>query len=268
MKRTCENCSKPIFDTDTVCWHCGHKQSLTTKPSPAFEQPKTNSVIEDEIDTEPEPIAAKLVLYYGGLTAVIAVALLLTIRSLGHGPIVTFDSNTSQGEWLSIISPDRSFTIDIPATWEWQFLEEPASNIHATDMLEIDSPIKNAVNPLGNLVSDIEYLLVAQSEDSLLVIARSERLGRLTARQAVASLQTEQFENLTVIEARLIQEEAGAEKAFFTVEHMDIPLQCDQFLVPASSDSYVLAACTLAEKHTQQSAGFRKTLDSFSAQSR
>jgi len=268
MKRTCENCSRPLFDTDTICWHCGQKQSLPAQPEFTSEQPGSNSTIEDDPEPEPEPVATALILFYGGLTAVIVLALLLTIRSLGQSPIVTLKPDSSQGEWVSLNSLDKSFTIDIPANWDWQFLEEKRAKSSITDLLENDRRIMMAITPLGDLVPDIEYLLVAQNDSSLLAVARSERLNRLSPQQAVTSLQEEQFENIIVKEAHLIQATPGKAKAVFTLKHMDPPLQCDQHLVPGSSATYVVAACSLIESYKQQHGDFKTSLDSFSIKSR
>ena len=268
MKRTCENCSRPLFDTDTICWHCGQKQSLPVQPESTSEQPSIDSTIEDGPEPEPEPVATALILFYGGLTAVIVLALLLTIRSLGQSPIVTLKPDSSQGEWVSLNSPDKSFTIDIPAKWDWQFLEEKRAKSSVTDLLENDRRIMTAITPLGDLVPDIEYLLVAQNGSGLLVVARSERLNRLSPQQAVTSLQEEQFDNIIVTEAHLIQAAPEEAKAVFTLKHMDTPLQCDQYMVPGPSETYVVAACSLIESYKQQHGDFKTALDSLRFKSR
>lgn len=268
MKRTCENCSRPLFDTDTICWHCGQKQSLPAQPESTSELPGSHSTVEEDPEPESEPVATAPILFYGGLTAVIALALLLTIRSLGQSPIVTLKPESSQGEWVSLNSPDNSFTIDIPAKWDWQFLEEKPAKSAITDLLENDRRIMTAITPLGDLVPDIEYLLVAQNGSSLLVVARSERLNRLSPQQAVTSLQEEQFDNIIVTEAHLIQAAPGDVKAAFTLKHMDTPLQCDQHLVPGPSETYVAAACSLIESYKQQNGDFKTALDSLRFKSR
>ena len=268
MKRTCENCSRPLFDTDTICWHCGQKQSLPAQSESTPEQPSSITTVEDDTEPEPEPVASALILYYGALTAVIVLALLLTIRSLGQSPIVTLNSDSSQGEWVSLNSPDKSFTIDIPAEWEWQFLEERKARPSITNLPENDRRIMTAITPLGDLVPDTEYLLVAQNGSSLLVVARSERLNRLSPQQAVTSLQEEQFDNIIVTEAHLIQDTPGEVKAAFSAKHLNTPLQCDQYMVPGPSETYVIAACSLIESHELQQGDFKTTLDSFSINSR
>ena len=263
MKRTCENCNRPLFDTDTICWHCGQQQSLPVQPESTSEQPISDNTLEDDPEPETEPVASALILFYGGLTAVIFLALLLTMRSLGQSPIVSLKADSAQGEWVSISAPDNSFTIEIPAKWDWGFLENMGSSPSGMDVLESDAQILTAVTPLGELVPDIEYLLKAENDSSLLVVARSERLNRLTPHQAVTSLQGEQFDNMTVTEARLIQGVKGEEKAFFSLLHLDTPLHCDQYLVPAPPETYVVAACSLAESYNRQRDTRQTILDSF-----
>ena len=268
MKRTCENCSRPLFDTDTICWHCGQKQTLPAQPESTSEQPRSNSTIENVPEQEPEPVATALTLYYGGLTVVIVLTLLLIIRSLGQSPIVTLNPDSSQGEWVSLNSSDKSFTIDIPANWDWQFLKGKQAQSSIIDLLENDHRIMTAISPLGDLVPDVEYLLVAQHDSNLLVVARSERLNRLSTQQAVTSMQEEQFDNIIVTEANLLQATPGDAKSVFTLKHLDTPLQCDQYLVPGPSETYVVAACSLIENYKQQHGDFKTALDSFSIQSR
>jgi hypothetical protein len=268
MKRTCENCSRPLFDTDTICWHCGQKQSLPIQPETTLEQPPNNTTLENDPEREPEPVATALTLYYGGLTVVIALTLLLIIRSLGQSPIVTLNPDSSQGEWVSLNSSDKLFTIDIPANWDWQFLEGKQAQSSIIDLLENDHRIMTAISPFGDLVPDVEYLLVAQNDSSLLVVTRSERLNRLSTQQAVTSLQEEKFDNIIVTEAHLIEAAPGDVKAVFTLKHTDTPLQCDQYLVPGPSETYVVAACSLIEIYKQQHGDFKTALDSFSIKSR
>ncbi len=119
------------------------------------------------------------------------------------------------------------------------------------------------VAPLGDLVPDIEYLLVAEDEGSLLVLARSARLSRLSAQQAVTALQGESFENVTVTDARLIGDAPGIERAFFTLNHLDKPLQCDQLFIPASPDAYVAAVCSEEESADPGREMRRTALNSF-----
>jgi len=268
MKRTCENCSRPLLDTDTVCWHCGQKQPLPAQPESPPDQIGKDLAIEEDPDPEPDPVPPALIFYYGGLTAVIIVAVMLTVRSLGQRPIVTLNLDSPQGDWVTLTSPGKSFTIDIPANWDWQFQEGKRTNSSSEDLLEHDSGVVAAVTPLGNFVTDFEYLFAAEGDSNMLVVARSERLNRLSPQQAVTSLQEESFDNITVKEARLVQATEGEEKAFFKLEHLDIPLQCDQYFVPGSEETYVVSACSLAESNNQQQEEFNKALSSFNVRSR
>ena len=264
MKRTCENCNRPLFDTDTICWHCGQQQSTPAQPEPTPEQPSSNNALDDDPEPETEPVSSTLIIFYGGLTAVIVLALLLTMRSLGQSPMVSLKPDSAQGEWVSLSAPDNSFTIEIPAKWDWQFLQRIENTPPGKDVLEIEGSFVLAVTPLGDLVPDIEYLLKAEHDSSLLVVARSERLNRLTPQQAATSLQGEQFENMTVTEASLIQGAKGEQKAHFSLMHLDTPLHCDQYLVPAPSETYVVATCSLTESYDQQRDTRQNILDSFS----
>ncbi len=57
MKRTCDNCNRPLLETDTICWHCGHKQPLPVKREAPPEHFNKERAEEDELTTEIEPVA-------------------------------------------------------------------------------------------------------------------------------------------------------------------------------------------------------------------
>jgi len=268
MKRTCENCSRPLFDTDTICWHCGQKQSQPFQPESSSDQPIIDSTAEDDLEPEPEPASSALVLFYGGLTVIIIFALFLTVRSLGQSPIVNLQQGSPPTEWVSLNAPDSSFLIDIPARWSWQFQEGRRAESSFTNRLENDNRIAAAVTPLGDLIPDTEFLLIAQNDLDLLVVAQSERLNRLSPQQAVRSLQQQQFDNVTVKETQLIKGESGEERALLSLRHLKTSLHCDQYLVPASTVTYLVAACTSAENYDQQQATLTAALESFRTQSR
>ncbi len=265
MNRTCENCSRPLLDTDTICWHCGQQQTLPVKAESPSEQEEHEPAEKEKHELEIETVSSPLILYYGGLTAVVVFALLLITRSLGQSPALSVKAGSSPSEWITLNAPDKSFTIEIPAKWDWQFLlgkaKEPA-------LVEGEGLITTAVAPFGDLVPDIDYLLHAENEGSLLVIARSARLSRLSAQQVVTALQGESFENMAVTEARLTGSVPGEERAFFTLTHSDLSLHCDQYFVPGSADSYLVAVCSPMDSAESGREIRRTVLDSFTLHAR
>ncbi|UCC52302.1 MAG: hypothetical protein JSV68_24905 [Anaerolineaceae bacterium] len=267
MARTCDNCSRPVFDTDTVCWHCGWKLS-SPEESAAETIPAAETLIEETVPAEPKPIEWPLALFYGVLTTIVLLALLLLMRSLGRSPTIAFKSDAIPGEWVSLNDPQKLFSVDVPADWSWYFQKGQQTQPSLKHLIEDDARIPTAVAPLGDIVSDLEYLLFSKNESDFLVVARSERLNRLTAQQAVVSLQEEPFENTIVNEARLIRNTAGEDTAVFALEHMEPPLFCVQSLTPNTTETYLVAACTSPENHALHSHELNVVLNSFQTLSR
>ena len=267
MARTCDNCSRPVFDTDTVCWHCGWKLTV-----PAQFEPETALAAENHAETdpsaEPESVEWPIALFYGVLTAVTFLALILLMRSLGQSPTIALRADSISGEWVFLIDPQKLFTIDIPVDWTWYFLHGPQSQRSLAGLVEDDARIPTAVAPLGDIVPDIDYLLFAENESEFLVVARSERLNRLTAEQAVISLREEIFENITVSEARLTQDTAAGDTAVFVLRRTDQPLYCWQSYSPSRSETYLVTACTPSENYNLFSPELTSVINSFRILSR
>lgn len=265
MNRTCENCNRPLLDTDTICWHCGQQQTLLVKAESPSEQQEQKPAEKAQHEPALESFSSPLILYYGGLTAVVVFALLLITRSLGQSPALSVKADSSPSEWVTLNAPDKSFTIEIPAKWDWRFLlgkaEGPA-------LVEGKGLITAAAAPFGDLVPDIEYLLHAEDEGSLLVVTRSVRLSRLSAQQLVSALQRESFANMTVTEAQLTGSAPEEERAIFTLTHSDLPLQCNQYFIPDSANSYLVAVCSPVDS-AESGREIRQTvLDSFTLHAR
>ena len=263
MQRTCPNCSSPLFDTDTICWHCGQQQSL---PSQQTKEITAASAVEEESESQPEPSSPALILYFGFLMITIILALFLITSSLAQSPILAVNQDVREEDWISLTSPTKMFLIEMPATWNWHFQEEARTNSSFNELLGNDSQLAYAIMPLGALVPDIDYLLVAHNGKSLLVVTSSDRLNQLSARQAAAALQAESFDNLVITEARLLTSGTAEDRVSITLTHMDRPLKCNQRLVPAQSKTFLIAACASAENYSSQQELFKDVLDSFVVQ--
>ena len=267
MARTCDNCSRPVFDTDTVCWHCGWKLPVPEQFEPET-SPAAKNLPEEDPSAESEPIAWPIVLFYGVLTAFTFLALVLIMRSLGLSPTIALRTDTSSGEWILLNDPQKLFTIEIPADWTWYFQHGAQSQASLASLVENDARIRKAVAPLGDIVPDIDYLLFAEKESEFLVVARSERLNRLTPQQAVISLRQELFENITVTEARLTQDRAAGDTAVFVLQRTDQPLYCWQSFSPGTSETYLVSACTPSENYSLFSPELNTVINSFTILSR
>jgi hypothetical protein len=267
MARTCDNCRRPVFDTDTVCWHCGWKL-----PIPAQSEPETSSaaqnLAEADSSSASDPVAWPVVFFYGVLTAVTFLALVLLMRSLGLSPTIALKTDSGSGERILLNDPQKLFAVEIPADWTWYFQHGAQSQTSLASLVEEDARIQKAVAPLGDIVPDIDYLLFAENEFEFLVVTRSERLNRLTAQQAVISLRQELFENITVTEARLTQDKAAGDTAVFVLQRTDQPLYCWQSFSPGPSATYLVAACTPSENQNLFNPELNTVINSFTILSR
>jgi hypothetical protein len=261
MKHTCPNCSSPLFETDTVCWHCGQPQTLAIEQDVAPKPAAPEEEKQEEVEPELEPFAPGLIFVYGGLLLIIIAGLFLVTRSLGQSPTMALKSDETLGEWIFLTAPDKSFTIELPVTWEWYFQSNGPASLSENPAGE--SIVVFAAQPLGDFLPDLNTFLVAQHDANVLVVARSERLNRLSPEQAVSSLQSESFENLEIEEVRLIQLEPDSERASITLAHKDVPLHCTQHLVPGSSETYLVAACSPADVFDTQRRILLEILNTF-----
>lgn len=263
MKYRCPNCNSPLFETDTVCWHCGQPQTLAIEQEISPEQAAPEEDKLEEVEAELDPFAPGLIFVYAGLLVTIIIGLFFVTRSLGQSPIMVLKSDEALGEWVSLTAPDRSFTIELPATWEWYFHSKSLAGSPLAENLAEESIVTLATQPLGDFLPDLNTLLVAQHDASRLVVAQSARLSRLTPEQAVSSLRSESFENLELLEVNRIQLEPGSDRAFITIAHKDLSLQCAQHLVPGPSEAYLVAFCSPPEGYDTQRRIFLEALNSF-----
>lgn len=267
MARTCDNCNRQVFDTDNVCWHCGRKLLAPTQ-SETETTPTGKKIAEADPSAESEPVAWPLTLFYGVLTAVIILTLILLTRSLGQSPAISLEADSTAGDWVFLIDPKKLFTIDVPLDWTWYLQQGPQSQPSLASLVEDDARIPTAVAPLGDIVPDIDYLLFAENESEFLVVARSERLSRLTPQQAVLSLRGEPFENITVADAHVTQDTAAGDTAVFVLQRTDQPLCCWQSFSPGTSETYLVTACTASENYNLFSPELNTIINSFSILSR
>ncbi len=263
MTRNCDNCFRPVLDTDTVCWHCGRKLSPT---APATK--KTGPIdVQEKQESALKPTPWPLIVFYGSLTLIIIVALMWLMNSLGQSPTLTGTGLTST-EWVALRDPDKQFSIIIPARWQWAFQGKSQVQLDFSPLVENESWAAAAPAPLGTLVPDSEYLLLAGNDSILLIVTRSERLNRLTPEQAVISLRQESFEGITIEDAHQKQNGVENNSAVFTIKHESPPMICRQLLTRDPTKTYLVAACTSINKDAQFVGEINAALDSFQLLSR
>lgn len=258
MTRTCDNCRRPVLDTDIVCWHCGWKLTPTAPPPKKLKAQAAEEEQEQALEHTPMP----LVIFYGGLTLLVIIALLWLMNSLAQSPTI-FGEGPQTSEWVTLTDPDQRFTIRVPLHWQWFFQDELQTQTDDGRLLENEQWLAAAGAPLTSLVPDSEQIFMAGNESILLVISRSNRLNRLTAEQSVASLTQESFPGIVVEDARQAQNSAGEIVAMFTITQVNPALRCRQLLLPGQSTAYLVSACAANEDAAQFLDEFDLVLDSF-----
>lgn len=263
MTRTCDNCRRPVLDTDTACWHCGWKLS------PLAATPERTAVddIQGGQDSALEPTPLPLIIFYGSITILIVIALYWLMISLSQNPTISGTGSFST-EWVALSDPNKQYRINVPAAWQWTFQDENLADLEIANLVLNEGWSTSAIAPLGTLVPDNKTLLSAGNDSVLLIVSSSERLNRLSPQQAIASMRQENFDGIIVEDARQVQNEPGEFEAVFTVEHELPALHCRQLFTPDEKTTYLVAACALKNDAAQYSDDFDIALDSFQLKSR
>lgn len=254
--RTCENCSQPVLQTDTRCWHCGTKLKQL-EPETGFDGEQPHA--EEEAAGEGPSLQ---ILFYAAMTAVTALALLLVIRSLGQQPRLSARFVLDDDSVMELTAPDGSFSIDVPPGLVWYFPQSKRGQGTAAAQMVNDPLFEAALQPLLDLASDEQMLLLAQAESGFLAVARSEQLGQLTVENVVGSLANEPFPGGAVLSTSAGSNRAGSQLAMITLEQEDPPLRCRQYFLPNSAGAYLAAICAGPGQFEQQSAEFETILNS------
>ena len=96
MSNKCPNCTQPVLDSDTLCWHCGYRLTAvptTAPPLPANPRPSDPKKAETAIGgaaphpTPPAPLSTAnypltTIGIYTLLTLVLILTMLLVMRTL------------------------------------------------------------------------------------------------------------------------------------------------------------------------------------------
>jgi hypothetical protein len=240
MAKACPNCGQPTLETDITCWHCGWQLAPQKTARPVTKQRPTA--------TAALPYPLSTIMLYGAMTAVVLIALLLVMRSLGQKPLITIHPETRLGaNWTPVTDGAQRFTLDLPADWRW--LDGDSDQRALTDALAEDGRFHAALAPLGDLIEAGDILLIASytpfaADDlaGLVVVAHSEILDRLTPEQAI-QWSGQNTADLVIQEARLAEGFTGVTHALLLVENPNSGWRCRQHFTPGPADSFLVAAC-------------------------
>ncbi|MCB8944165.1 MAG: hypothetical protein H6658_10460 [Ardenticatenaceae bacterium] len=265
MTQSCPNCNQTVLPTDTVCWQCGYR--LTKQPAAPKARPDAPTAVAPA-----EPFSLSAVMVYGGVTAVLVIFLLLTMRGLGKRPLVFLhpDTNVNTG-WLPVTDQSLQFTLDIPPTWHSFDKQDPAQRQALADLLAEEAAVAGAVVPLDTAVTDMEIVMVMMAEqvettDALpgfVVVAQSKALGRLSSDEVVQLVGRETA--VTVTEVNRFRSFLGDNRLSLLLEMPPTSheLTCQQHIIYSQTGAFLLAGCAPANQYAVYREPLEKILGSF-----
>jgi hypothetical protein len=280
MSERCENCGNPVLATDTICWHCGWKlpkrpRLKTSSPAPpptarsrqareARESAGSDTLAVDRYDL-------RAIIVYGALTAVILVALLVVMRSLGRQPLLVAGADLRLGDdWTAVTDNNLRYVLSLPSGWQWldgAYREQQG----LLDELAASVPnIRWSLAPLGEVAGDLELLAVAYQPEPpevggpfvFVAIGRSQRLGQIAPQQALELLAER---SLPLAATDLIENIPGQPQARFALLDNSRQVQCRTLFMPNDDESvgYLVTACAPQESFGRVQRDLDRILDSF-----
>lgn len=253
--RKCENCGQPVLQSDVTCWHCG-LQLPPPEAEPIFPAEEMEDLDDEQGGSDGSYFQ---ILFYAVLTAVIALALLLLIRSLGKQPRLAAGFELDDTPAMELFAPDGSFSIEVPPELVWYFPQAKRGQGEEAAQMAGNPQFEAALQPLYGLASDGQLLLLAQAESGILVVGRSGQLGQLTVEEVVGSLASEHFPEGAVLVTKKGNNRAGSKLAIATLEQEDPPRVCRQVFLPDAGSAnlakgaYLAAICADPDQFNEQS---------------
>lgn len=263
MNVTCEYCGEPAMPSDSKCWHCG-------KPLPNRE------VAENDVVTAATSWQStgksSAVIAYGIITLLVIVAAVIVMASLGSQPLLQIGVGTrTPEEWISILSADASFYVNLPEEWNRLDGANPDQLERLKSRLAEDDFLEKATLPFGDAVDDLEIVFIAAEEKkigdlpaSFLVIGNSPSLSALSYEEAIQYLSlgdyqvretniVENFDksNLSIYVRTPLDDEAGGS------------LRCRQQFIHGERDSLLVSACAPDNLYRGQEAKLLTLMESF-----
>ena len=266
MTSSCPNCNQTVLPTDTMCWHCGY--DLATQAANQKAAPSATTAVSPS--STPSMSA---VFIYGGVTAVLMLALLLTMRRLGQQPLVLLNPETNVNSgWQPITDQAIQYTLDMPPTWQSWEAHHPQQRDMFADLLANETQLATAVTPLGTAVSDMDILMIIMSEQSeqmsrlpgFVIVAQSQELGQLSLDDTIALAQ-QQNRTTEITEITKFSSFIGDVRAAISLKMPQTPdhLSCQQHIVTGTAETFVLAACAPEARYGVYKEPLGKILSSF-----
>lgn len=253
--RTCDTCNQPVLRTDVTCWHCGAK--LAPLPPGSAEEPGSRP--SSAATAKPR---APHALLYAGLTAAVALALLLVTAALGRRPLLLQGVTGGAGDWVALRAADGGYQINLPADWSWQQARDATSEAELLARREAEPRLQVGLAPLAGLLEQEALLLLAADETAFLLLARSPDLAQLAIPDFVAAVQADSFSGSSVRTATATANDAGQPAALLDVGQESPALRCRQLVLPGQRWGYLAAACAPEGQSGAYADTFATMLDS------
>jgi hypothetical protein len=260
MTLSCPNCNQTVLNTDTVCWHCGYQ--LPARPAPQLER--------QTAVPSPEPFSLSAILVYSAVTAVVIIALLISIQTLGQRPLILRNLDTTG--WQPVTDQSLRFTLDIPPTWQSFAGQDPQQQADFETLIANNDHFATAISPLSTTISDMEILLIVIGEQpeqitavpGFVVVARSEALSRLSLDELVALAQ-QPHTGIELQQSTHFRSFMGDNRASLSLRILAAgnTLICQQHLIQGVGEGYLLAGCAPETRVQLFSEPIEKILASF-----
>jgi hypothetical protein len=262
MDSRCPNCGQPALTTDNKCWHCGELLPWHDEDSP-------EKVSVKEVWGRSAP-ASSFVLY-AGITAVVLIALIAVMLSLGSQPQVQVSVGTREpDEWDLVTDENRTLTAYLPQEWSLFDSAIHDQDVRLDELTMEDESYLSGTSPLGGAVDDLEVIFLALSPSlgastspTFMIVAESEKLNRLSYGDASLYVDEGDF---SISELRFID---NFERSYLTItsepelETDGDPLRCRQQFIKGEDTGMLFALCAPVRFYTAQQVRFEEIFNSF-----
>ncbi len=271
MVQRCEHCGQTVMATDKQCWHCG--KTLSSSKSQTAKSPQPVTAVSHENAPPMPPFTT--ILLYAGLTAVALLILITTTRAISHAPLFLANSNTIiPVGWKPVTNSQLQFTLNLPETWHTYELDRAPEAL----TLRSSPPVQAVTHTFEALVTDTQLIFLgtedtaafaegASSSDVpvFVLVAQSQRLGRLSLDDIIGYAQAQLPENVTLSTVNPLKDadEGQAGSLLFNIDQDEMLWRCLEQIGPGQSGVYLVVTCTSFAEYPRHQTDFEAILRSF-----
>lgn len=157
MAVKCDRCGQTVQASDRQCWHCGQTLQPT---APAGNHSADREI--NEADGDNLSISLSAVAFYGGMTAVCLLLLILLLQFFDRQPLYFVDRSVPRPRgWTVVTNQDQTFTFNLPPEWSWA---EAAGAEERALSLTDPARLSSAQAALRPLAADNQPVFVATAD--------------------------------------------------------------------------------------------------------